>query len=109
MATRQELADRLQAAQREIQRLNGLLKLERNNAMQSQQSLEQKSRELRTARSAMRQSADYIKLLEARLNGEAVSFAQTGPSMRTVPAGWLMGLREENRVLRRRLNESGAV
>jgi hypothetical protein len=66
--------------------------------------VEQRKKDARSMKLALSQGSDYVATLEKALHGEVVSFADDSPRMQTVPAGWLLGLREENRRLRDELS-----
>jgi hypothetical protein len=61
--------------------------------------------EIRNLKGVIRSANAYIELLELRLNGVAVSYAEGDPKSRLVPVGWYLGLKEENAMLRSKLAE----
>jgi hypothetical protein len=87
-----------------IKGLEGRIAMLTKSVREQSEVLEQRKKEARAMKLALSQGSDYIATLERALHGEVVSFADDSPRMRTVPAGWLLGLREENRRLRDELS-----
>lgn len=87
-----------------IRGLEGRIAMLTKSVREQAAIVEQRKKEARSMRWALSQGKDYIALLEAQAWGQEVSFADGDPKMRTVPIGWLYGLREENRMLRAQLD-----
>ena len=87
-----------------IRGLEGRIAMLTKSVREQAAVVEQRKKEARAMKLALSQSKDYVALLEGLAWGQEVSFADGDPKMRTVPIGWLHGLREENRMLRSQID-----
>jgi hypothetical protein len=86
-----------------IRGLQGRVAMLEKQVREQSTTVEQRKKDARAMKLALSQGRDYIAILEGQVFGQPVSFADGDPRMRTVPIGWLHGLRDENRMLRSEL------